>query len=123
MTPLIEAHHVYTNRAHYPTATLVEAAASLAEHGIFSRRAIVAITGLSYRQVAKVVTKTDRSGGRLNPEVLGDLVRLAEARDRGQMDVFAAQRALSGTSASFASRLTGVPISTLARWAKRAGEL
>lgn len=118
MTPLQEALHVYENRGTYPRETLLEAAASLGTHGVFSVRGIAAITGLSYRDVARVVHKTDRTGGKLHPAVLTHLARLVEVRERNEADVIAAARALEGVSANYAERLTGIPDTTLRRWAK-----
>ena len=123
MNALDEAHFVYSNLAILGPEQRREAAVSLSEYGIFSRRGIASLTGLTMREVASVVNKTDRTGGKIVPDALGDVIALRDLRERGEMDVFLARRVLGQMSAAFVSRLTGIPAATLTRWKMKADTL
>lgn len=123
LTALNEALYTFDHRASMTEQNLFDAAVSLAEWNLFSRRAIAKITGLSIRRVLVLAPKSDSTGGRFEPESLESLVKLVHVRERGEMDVFTAREALRTCSSWFASRATGIPRSTLLRWATMAEEL
>lgn len=120
MTALEQAHYTWERREYLDEQGRLDAAIALAEWGVFSARQISAITGVHWWKAAEKSAKTDRTGGRLNPETLPDLMALSQARARGEMAPDAARRILEGgTTATVASRLTNVPETTLKRWAAR----
>lgn len=116
LTALQEALYTYEHRDTLDKQALTDAAISLGEWGLFSCASIVKITGLPRQRVQALLQKSDKTGGRFDPEDLPHLIDLSIANTRGEMNVFAAKRATRGTSTYFAARLTGVPRSTLLRW-------
>ena len=117
---LMEAQSVFERKDQMDRQTLFDAAVSLGEWGIFSNRSITKITGLRPRDVAVLTPKSERTGGRFEPEVLPDLISLARTGERGEMDVFTAKRVLDHCSSYYASRLSGIARSNLVRWAEKA---
>jgi len=98
-----------------------DAAVALAEHNIFSARNISQITGLATTTVLRLAPKSEKTGGRFNPESLPHLVRLMHLRANGEVDVREAKAAVDkGTSTTFAARLTGIPTTTFTRYVKEA---
>lgn len=94
----------------------------LGQHGVFSLNQIAAILGTSTSVIHEEVTKTDRTGGRLNPDTLGLIRDLLEQERIGQpYGFFAAEILRAGTSPLVLERLTGIPALTL-RQAARAHE-
>lgn len=111
--------HVYMSREQR-----LNAAIELGEWGIFSARQIGAIVGIEWWAAHAKSQKIDRTGGRLDPASLPALHKLAVVRARNEVDVFLVHEALStGTSVRVASKLTGIPETTLKRHAARAQEL
>lgn len=89
-------------------------AVALGETRVFSNFAISLITGLDQTFVASLTGKTDKTGGRFNPE---DLPTLLEIALEWRRDGFASAQRLGlvvgTTSPSMISKLTGVPRSTI----------
>lgn len=101
-------------------------ALALGQAGMFSNNQIAAITGLSLKRVCALNPKTDKSGGRFNPQTLPLLLELwVEYEDGGmgrQLGQLVKTIVDSGTSVGTASRLTFIPPTTLSRWLKQHGE-
>ena len=117
-SPLEEALYVYEHQKSLSKEDRINAAISLGEWKVFSVRQIGAIADLPWWSVE--ASKQDRTGGRLDPRSLAPLLRLKTRRARGESDFDAAAEALSyGTSATVANRLTGIPVSTINRWAAK----
>lgn len=115
---LKEATYIYAHRDTFTRQGLVDAVVSLSEWNLFSNRQIVAITGMSMRDVCALTKKTDRTGGSFNPEALPNVIALSEARARGEKGQKAIVAALEGgVSLSMLAKLTGAPKSSLARHA------
>jgi hypothetical protein len=95
-------------------------AAELGETRVFSNRNIAAITGLSTEVVGKITGKTDKSGGRLNPEYLQDAydMWLDFARD-DHVNPEILSRIHNGISLRFVAKLTGIPYARLQRTAAK----
>lgn len=119
-TPAEEAAWVYSRLDQYDRQQRFDAAVSLAEWGVFSLRQVAKVVGLSHSAVAVAVRgKTDKTGGRFDPEALSALVALLRARRKGEHiapDLVAeALDAGTGTSSYMASKLTGIPRMQLVR--------
>lgn len=117
---LEEAAWVYEHRDNYDLQQRFDAAASLAQWGVFSLRQVGAIVRLSHTTVAKVArAKQDKTGGKFSPECLPLLFELQRAHARGEgiaaADVAAMVDAGSGTSFGFAARLAGISETQLRR--------
>jgi hypothetical protein len=123
LTALTEAKFVHEHRAEMDRQALFDAVASLGEWGLFSARSISKITGVDVRTVLKISPKPVRTGGRFDPESLPHLIQLIHLRERGELDIFEARKAVQKTSTYFASRATGIPRSSLLRWAEQAEAL
>ena len=126
-TALEEAAWVHEHLEQYDRQQRFDAAASLAQWGIFSLRQIGAIVDLSHTTVVKVATgKTDRTGGRFSPECLPLLADMRARHARGEEIAPAEVEELidagGGTSLGFAARLGGIPQSLLRRRYKQAKE-
>lgn len=124
-TPLEEATWVHKHRDEYDRQQRFDAAASLAQWGVFSLRQIGAIVDLSHTTVVKVAQgKSDRTGGRFSPECLPLLTELRGRVLRGEEiepgEVVELLDAGAGTSAGFAARLGGISETKLRRKYKQA---
>ncbi|WP_217182678.1 hypothetical protein [Streptomyces sp. AC495_CC817] len=118
LTPLEEAAWVYAHQSDYDRQQRFDAAASLSQWGLFSLRQVGAIAGVSHSTVRKLAKpKSDRTGGKFDPECLELLLDIRRRYARGE-DVepeAVAQLADAGTSLGFAARLAGIPESWLRR--------
>ena len=88
---------------------ILDRVTELADYGVFSKRQIAKIAELPLSKVAPLVDKTDRTGGRLNPESLEALRDLVARARRGEDFGASASEILRyGTSASLAARFAGL---------------
>lgn len=130
LTPLEEAHWVFTHRDNYDRQQKYDAAVSLSQWGMFSLRQVAAIAGISHSTVKQVAgSKSEKTGGRFDPACLAELLRISARKARGEeVDAGAVRRMIdagSGTSLGFAAKLGGVSESYLRRKytkAKEAGD-
>jgi hypothetical protein len=118
---LKQAAGVYAARGKLSPEGRRDAAVALADWGIFSMANIAAITDLGPAVVKRLVAKADRTGGRLNPATLGDMLKLAQAVSDGTPDEpLVATIVDAKTSVYTIAKLTGIPVSTLKLWYARA---
>jgi hypothetical protein len=125
LTPLEEAHWVYTHRDEYDRQQKYDAAASLSQWGLFSLRHVAAICGIAHTTVKVVAgSKSEKTGGRFDPACLPALIEIRARRSRGEeVDAASvAQIISSGTSLGFAAKLSGVSESYLRRRSEKAEE-
>jgi len=113
MDALQEGAWVYSHLEHYSRQQRFDAAASLAEWGVFSLRQIGAIVGLSHTTVRRIAKhKPDRTGGTFSPECLEPLLEIRKRYRRGEPVTTAEIRRMlhagTGTSIYFAARLSGI---------------
>ncbi len=124
MTPLTQALDFYRKRESLDREVKLAAAKALGAHGVFSAAQIAKILDLPKKVVGPLIGKTDRTGGRLSPDALEPLSKVAQIRARGEVDVFAVREALdAGASRLMASRLTGMSESTIRRHYERAASM
>jgi hypothetical protein len=96
----------------------VDDAVSLGETGVFSNFAISLITGLDKEFVGELTKKTDKTGGRFNPETLALIYKVAvqwrttDACDHGAVR----EIVTAGTNPIMLSRLTGISRSAIYLW-------
>lgn len=95
----------------------LEKAVELGELGAFSNRAISKIVGVSSVTIDKHRAKSDRSGGRFDPDSLSLIYDLWSEYANGGQPTRLTATVLGLNSALLVSRLTGVPTTTLKRWA------
>lgn len=97
----------------------IDDAVALQEWGIFSTNHIIAITGLPVGFGKDLLTKSDKKGGRFNPEALPEIFDLWQAWAQGGRDMRLAASIVNkmGVSAGFLSKLTSIPEATIKRWA------
>ncbi len=113
-TPLEEAAYVVTHIDAMDREARINAAVSLGKWGVFSKRNIAAITALQPAEVGALVSKSDRSGGRLDAAILPQMLELAIQRRRGEeLDPELVRLVLAGASDYVAARLTDIPRTTL----------
>lgn len=111
-----QAHAIYRRREALKSDGMAEAIATLAAHGLWSRRQIMAITGAGEYRVRLAVGKVDRTGGRFNPDTLDLLLELFEIQDQNEQNPHLIALIIDmGTSARMLSRLSGIPESTV-KW-------
>lgn len=93
----------------------VDDAVALGETGSFSNRHIAHITGLDPNFVNQLTGKTDKTGGRFNPEALPMLndIRLQWVRARTVDSALVRLVVKIGVSAGMVSKLTGVSRSAI----------
>lgn len=104
-----------------------ESVLTLGAHGIWSLTHISAITGVSMSRVRSLISKTDRTGGRLNPASFQLILEEFSVRSTGETnDKLTARIIAEGTSAGMLARLLDVPVgkvrSQLARLERNAKE-
>lgn len=119
-TALGHAAWIYAHIDQYDKQQRFDAAVALGEWKVFSLRQIARITGLAHTTVAQLVKgKTEKTGGKFDPEALSLLVELSKRRHRSEplepADVRAALNAGAGTSPYMAARLTDIPRTHLIR--------
>lgn len=93
-------------------------ATDLGELQIFSNRTIGLILDLDYQSVKASTHKTDKTGGRFNPEALSLIYDLwSEYTQQGVRNKQLASTIVKlGISPDYLSKLTGIPATTIRRW-------
>lgn len=120
LAALKEARDVHSRRGGLDRQQKADAAVSLAEWGIYSNRHIAKFVGLAPATVNGLVPKTERTGGRLEPEALQPTIDVLLMRIRGEVDNDKVRVAIAaGVSVNFLAKLAGIPQRTLARMAER----
>lgn len=120
-TALEQALYYFERRDNLDRDQKIEAAIALGEWGLFSARQIALALDMSHPEVAKLVKKSDRTGGRFRPEALRPLLKLARLTARGEVDVALVKLVLdAGVSKYFASKFTGLSPSTIERRYRKA---
>ena len=99
----------------YTRQQRVDDAVALGETGVFSNSNIGLIVGLDVALVGSLTGKTDRSGGRFNPQALPVIYDLWISWARGRtFDVITVRTAVNaGVSPRMIEKLTTIPKSTL----------
>lgn len=85
---------------------------------VFSARMMVKVTGLPMKAVLGAMGKTEKTGGRLNPETLPVILKL---RDYGYVKEDVVWCLTEGTSQNLLSRLTGISQSRISRTWRKSG--
>lgn len=117
---LTQARDTWRGRANLDKQGKFDAAVALGEWGLFSNRHIAKFTGLSPATVNALITKPERTGGRLEPEALEPVIEVLHMRVRGEIDNAKVRTAIeAGVSVNFLAKLAGIPQRTLARIAER----
>ena len=99
----------------------VDMVIALAEFSLFSNAHIAEFTGMRPSDVTAFTRKTDTTGGRLPGASLGPVLEVMYMRNRHETDVQAVATALAaGVSKGMLSKLSGIPMTTLIRYAKKA---
>jgi len=124
---LTQAIDFHQRASRFSRQAKLDAAVALGEWGVFSAAQISEMLDIpkwERKAIAPHIRKTDRTGGRLRPEALEPLLRVAQLRANGEIDVFAVKAAIdAGASMRMASRLTGVPETSLKRYYAKADQL
>lgn len=103
-------------------AQLLEVVATLGSYGVFSSRQISAITNgkLSPASVSGIISKTDKTGGNLNPGTLEILRAILYSRADKRTDKRLIKAALGeGNSQGMIAKLTGVSQSFVSKIARK----
>lgn len=88
----------------------------LTEKNVFSIRQISNMCGKSPATLSRIVQRTSRTGGKLNPQHLEEIRDLIFQQDIDQVDWQTVKKITSdGTSADMLSRISGIPKSTIHR--------
>jgi hypothetical protein len=115
-----QAKYAYDHRESLTRNEKLTAALELAEWGIFSNRQIAGFTGLPRAAVDGISTKTDGTGGNLPGAALQDILKVATAHNRGEIDELSIRKAINdGASTRMVARLTGVSQSAVSRAARK----
>lgn len=119
-----EAAEVYRKRATFDGEQLDRAVQVLSGHGIWSMTQMAKILGVNIREILARTSKTDKSGGRFNPDTLDlALEELAIAKLGDSNPLLTARIWDMGTSPSFLAKLLGQPVSTVQWRAARGREM
>lgn len=95
------ASRVYRARENMTREHLINEAIALGEWGVWSNRHIAQITGLRPQLVNELTGKTDKTGGRFDPEALSAIITCCNAKARADIDPALVKAALdAGISAS-----------------------
>ncbi|MET4703089.1 hypothetical protein [Frigoribacterium sp. UYMn621] len=117
---LIQATYAYNHAETQSRNERIAAALELLEWNLFSNRQIAGFTGLPRGIVDGMSTKTDATGGNLPGEALGDILKVATAHNRGELDELAIKRAVdAGASTRMVSKLSGVSQSAVSRASRK----
>lgn len=117
-----EAIWLRDNAKKISTELLYQRVYEIAEYGLFSNRQIALIIdgAVSYATISRILDKTDKTGGKLNPKSLEDISEILFSKARGRTNYKLIKKVLTeGTSQGMISRLTGVPQSAIS---KKVGE-
>lgn len=121
MTPTQALQQAALIHRQAPTASLEERERNvvlLDGPGIWSQAQIVAITHASRWQVHRLSKKSNRRGGKFNPESLPLLIEIRRHKDKGQLDrTLFARVVAQGTSPDMIARLTGYSSTSVKRYA------
>lgn len=109
-TALSNAYDVYVDAPFLTTDELIEKAKALNDWGVFSKRNIIQITRLPSWIVHREVSKSNRTGGRLDPDALPMIFDFSNSHDT---ELFKKILDETDTSFRFLCRLAGVPLSTM----------
>ena len=105
---LEQAYEIYRRRGAHSDADLDKAAEALMGQGLWSLSNIALILGTNMRQVTQRVSKSDSTGGRLNPATLELIVEESRLADLGESNpLLTAKIAEMGTSWTFLAKLLG----------------
>lgn len=119
-----EAAEIYRKRATFDGEQLDRAVEVLSGHGIWSMTQMAKILGVNIREILARTSKTDKSGGRFNPDTLDlALEELAIAKLGDSNPLLTARIWDMGTSPSFLAKLLGQPVSTVQWRAARGREM
>lgn len=114
------------NHASLDDDTFNSSVSKLAESGFMSGRQLSRICGnrISHTTATKMINKTDRNGGKLNPIHLEDLRKIIFAKSVEEVDYELVKSLIdTGTSQVMMSRITGIPQSTISRKTKNGRKL
>jgi hypothetical protein len=103
-------------------AQLIEAVTTLGQYAVFSSRQISAITNgkLSPTVVSSLISKTDKTGGNLNPGTLEILRGILYSRADNRTDKRLIKAALGeGNSQGMIAKLTGVSQSLVSKISRK----
>ena len=106
------------NCDHMSLFRLREHVVELGGYGVFSAHQIRAIVNkhLSHSVISKLINKTDKTGGALNPGTLDILRNVLYNRAENEEDYNMIKKAFgAGTSQNMISKLTGIPQSTISK--------
>lgn len=111
---LKEALQIHRKRKTFDAQQREEAVGILAQHGIWSMVQIGAISNAPASLVYAVAGKTDRTGGRFNPDTLELLLEEIALKDSSEVNVLLTSRiAEMGTSSYMIAKLTGIHPATV----------
>lgn len=121
-TPLQQALVAWTRVRTDDRQPQVDDAVALAETGVFSTRQIILITGLPEKLTYDLVGKTNKEGGRFNPEALPQIYDIWQQRARTEAVDKKLVRLIvgQGVSPRMLAKLTGLAPSTIYTWLKPA---
>ena len=109
-----QAADIHGRSAAFDDSARVDAITILHGHGLWSLTQIAAISAAKMSHVTRAVSKSDRTGGRLNPDSLTLIVEEFELRSLGQTnDALTARIHEQGTSLLVLSRLLAVNVGSL----------
>ena len=111
---LREAQSIYSRRGSFDPEMAERAIRALAGHGFWSKNHITALTGAKRALVQRLVDKTERTGGRFNPDTLDLILEAITLKDRNEWNPYLIRTITeAGTSVYFLALLLDVPASTL----------
>lgn len=119
-----EAEEIYRHRATFDGEQIDRAVEVLAGHEIWSMTQMAKILGVNIREIISRTSKTDKTGGRFNPETLElALEELTIAKLGDSNPLLTARIWDMGTSPSFLAKLLGQPVSSVQWRAQRGREM
>ncbi len=123
---LNEAIWLRDNVASLEKDGIIDAIIRIGKLGVFSSRQLSAITNgaLPHTTVSKLITKTDKTGGKLNVGTLDILRTILISRADSSTDFnLIADAVGQGTSQGMVAKLTGVNQGTISKKMRQANEL
>jgi len=123
---LNEAIWLRDNVASLEKDGIIDAIVRIGKLGVFSSRQLSAITNgaLPHTTVSKLITKTDKTGGKLNVGTLDILRTILISRADSSTDFnLIADAVGQGTSQGMVAKLTGVNQGTISKKMRQANEL
>ena len=110
MDDLVKVEQLWLARGSMHPEDVLEEVATLTDP-VFSARMLVKVTGLPMSRVLAAMGKTAKTGGRLNPETLPDIVKCREFFDPALVKSIVKR----GTAQTLLARLLGVNQSKVSR--------